>query len=206
MFEVTRKASVLATMLLLSSAGITAHGQSASPLDAPRLKSGMHVRVRSNAADTVITGKLSFIEGDSLIVDPDSTRSMVIRPGLIAISRSDITKFEVERDEHTRDQVALALGVAGAVTGAVVAIKYCVDNNASCPTVVDDQQSDGDGSQISWTAGDLLVGAGALAGMLIGFVIAPPPHWDVVALPMRDADRNGQLHYGLRVGLRYAFR
>lgn len=205
MFEVTRQAA-LATSLLLTLAAITASGQSASPLDSPRLKSGMHVRLRSNAADTVITGTLSFIEGDSLIVNPDSTHSTPVRPGLIAISRSDISKFEIERDEHTRDQVALALGVAGAVTGAVVAIKYCVDNNATCPTVVQDEQSDCDNNQISWTAGDLLVGAGALAGLLIGFVVAPPPHWDVVALPMRDAGRDGQMHLGLRVGLRYAFR
>ena len=107
MFEVTRQAA-LAMSLLLPSA-VTALGQSASPLDSPRLKSGMHVRVRSSAGDTVITGKLSFIQSDSLIVDPDSTGSMLVRPSLVAISRGDITRFEVERDEHTRDQVALAL-------------------------------------------------------------------------------------------------
>lgn len=204
MFEVTRKA-ILATSLLLTFTAIEAHAQSAPPPDSPRLKPGMHVRVQSSAADTVITGKLSFIEDDSLVVAPDSTRSMFIRPLMVAISRGDITKFEIERDEHTRDQFAMAFGVAGAITGAVVALKYCADNNASCPTV-QEPQDDCDQNQSSWTAGDLLIGAGALAGMLVGFVIAPPPHWDVVALPMRDAGRNGQMQYGLRIGLRYAFR
>ena len=204
MFEVTRQA-VLATSLLLTFAAFTAHGQTPLPADLPRLRPGMHLRLQSNAADTVITGRLSLIERDSLVVDPVSTPGMFLRTGPVAINRTDITKLEIERDEHTRDQVALAVGVAGAITGAVVAIKYCVDNNATCPTQVQDQSSDCENDQYSWTSGELLVGAGALAGMLIGFVIAPPPHWDVIAMPMRDAGRDGQMHYGLRVGVRYAF-
>lgn len=206
MFEVTRKTTVLAASLLLTFTAIRAHGQSAPPPDSPRLKPGMHLRVQSNGADTVVTGKLSVIEDDSLIVAPDSTRGMFMRPLMVAISRGDITKLEIERDEHTRDQFAIAFGVAGAITGAVVAIKYCADNNVACNTVVQDSQSDCDQDQSSWTAGQLIVGAGALAGMLVGFVIAPPPHWDVIALPMRDAGRDGQMHYGLRLGFRYAFR
>jgi hypothetical protein len=193
--------------LLLTFTAIEAHAQSAPPPDSPRLKQGMHVRVQSSATDTVITGKLSFIEDDSLVVAPDSTRGMFIRPLMVAIGRGDITKLEVERDEHARDQFAIALGVAGAITGAVVAIKYCADNNEACNTVIQEPQYDDcSQDQSSWTTGELIVGAGALAGMLIGFVIAPPPHWDVIALPMRDAGRNGQMHYGLRVGFRYAFR
>ena len=206
MFELTRKA-VLVTSLLLTFTPIEGHTQSAPPPDSPRLKPGMHVRVESSTADTVITGKLSFIEDDSLVVAPDSTRGMFMRPFVVAIGRHDITKLEVERDEHTRDQYATAFGVAGAITGAVVAIKYCADNSDACNTVVQDPQYDDcNQDQSSWTTGELIVGAGALAGMLIGFVIAPPPHWDVIALPMRDAGRDGQMHYGLRVGFRYAFR
>lgn len=209
MFEVTR-ASVLAASMLLTSVATGARSQqSPSSSDPNRLRSGMHIRVQSSTADSPITGRLSLLEADSLVVNPDSARGMLVRPGLVALSRADITKLEVERDEHTRDQVAIALGVAGAITGAVVAIKYCADNSDSCAIELQQQQqqqNDCEDGQSYWTTGDLLVGAGALAGMLIGFVIAPPPHWDLVALPMRDAGRDGQMHYGLRLGLRYAFR
>src|ERR1051326_7906777 len=166
MFEVTRKA-VLATSLALTFTAIEVHAQSAPPRDSPRLQPGMHVRVQSSGADTVITGKLSFIEDDSLVVAPDSTRGMFMRPFMVAIGRRDIPKLEIERDEHTRDQYATALGVAGAVTGAVVAIKYCADNSEACNTVIQDPQYDDcNQDQSSWTAGELIVGAGALAGML----------------------------------------
>jgi len=210
MFEVTRRASVLATSLLLTAIATAAHGQqSASSPDAIRLKPGIHIRVQSSAADAPITGRLSFLEADSLVLNPDSTRGVLVRPGLLAIGRADITRLEVQRDEHTRDQFAIAFGVAGAITGAVVAIKYCADNSDTCAAELQQQQQqqiDCEDGQSYWTTGELLVGAGALAGMLIGFVIAPPPHWDIVALPMRDTGHDGQMHYGLRVGLRYAFK
>jgi|SRR5689334_6642731 len=50
----------------------------------------------------------------------------------------------------------------------------------------------------------MLVG-GAAIGAFLGYAIAPPPHWDVVAFPTRTSNNDGSPGLGMNVGVRYWF-
>jgi len=196
---VTRSVDVVAAALLLISAGRVALGQSAPP-DSVLTGTGHHVRVHRAANDYVpVVGRLRAVEGDSVLIVPDADTLVIV-----ALSRSDVARLEVERDAHTRDLFVTVTAVVGTVAGGAAAVARCANNRSACAEEYQDMQRAYENDSTYWGPSLLITLAGGLAGALLGYAMAPAPHWDVVALPMRTAGPDGSLHWGMRIGMRYS--
>lgn len=198
---VTRSVDVVAAVLVLVCAGHVAFCQTTRAADSILTRSGEHVRVHRSAADrSPIVGRFRAIDGDSVLIAPDADTSVIV-----ALSRRDIARLEVERDANTRDQVVTVMAVVGTVAGGAAAVVRCANNRPACAEEVQEMQRAYDNDSTYWGPSLLITLGGTLAGALLGYAMAPAPHWNVVALPMRTSGRDGSLRWGLRVGLRYEF-
>jgi hypothetical protein len=114
---------------------------------------------------------------------------------------ADIGRAEMEHDERTRDQAASAMGAVGAVGGLTAAVYWCVHNGDACADDIERMQeaADNDESYIGPSA--LMVLGGALVGSLIGYALAPQPHWELVVFPTRTATSNGSTRVLMNVGV-----
>ena len=193
----TRSVDVVAAVFLLVSAGRIAVGQT-SPL--PLIGMGQHIRVHRDVADrSPVIGRFRAIEGDSLLLAPDADTSVIV-----ALSRSDIARLEVERDIGVRDETVTIMAIIGTVAGGTAAVVRCVNNRPACAEEVQDSQRAYENDSTYWSPSLLITLGGTLAGALLGYAMAPAPHWDIVALPMRTGGPDGSLHWGLRLGMRYS--
>ena len=189
-----RRASFAFVLALIC--GITRPARAQNP-STPRI--GEHVRVRMNDADsTRFTGRLRALYDDSLAIVPDSDHWEV------SFKRVEIARLEVEHDEKTRDYAATTMAVVGLVAGGGVALAKCLDDKEACAYQIQ-RQRDAECNGDSYVApGTLLVFGGLLAGGLIGYALAPAPHWDVVMMPTSTTGFDGQQHLGLNLGMRYS--
>ena len=197
---VTRSVDVVAAVFLLASTGHVASGQTTQSPDSILTGTGQRIRVHRGAADrSPIVGRFRAIEGDSVLIAPDADTSVIV-----ALSRSDVARLEVERDANTRDQFVTVMAVVGTVAAGTVAVVRCVNNRPACAEEVQETQRAYENDSTYWGPSLLITLGGTLAGALLGYAMAPAPHWDVVALPMRTTGLDGSLHWGLRIGMRYS--
>lgn len=197
---VTRSVDVVAAVFLLVCPGPVAFGQTTQSPDSILTGTGQHIRVHRGVSDrSPIVGRFRAIEGDSVLIAPDADTSVIV-----ALSRRDIARLEVERDANTRDQFVTVMAVVGTVAGGTAAVVRCVNNRPACAEEVQETQRAYENDSTYWGPSLLLTLGGTLAGALLGYAMAPAPHWDVVALPMRTSGRDGSLHWGLRIGMRYS--
>jgi hypothetical protein len=148
----------------------------------PRLPEiGSRVRLTSSSAPSArITGVLRLVYGDSLVVER-ADRS------LVALARGDVERVEVRVRERAAQQVATALGVAGAAGGTVVYVNWCRQNPEECR-----RDAFGDGTLRCDCPDDdshlavptLLILGGALLGAGIGYGLVNP-QWRTVNAPLR---------------------
>ena len=175
-------------------------GGSAQQNSAP-LTIGSHVRVRGPGAHSAIfSGRLRLMSNDSITVelDDDSTSA-------VPFAVPDIGRLEVERDEKTREQATTVMGAIGAAGGLTAAVFWCMHNQADCAEDAE-QMVNAAANDSSYVGPSLLmIMGGTLVGSLLGYVLAPPPHWEVVAFPTRTSTLDGSPRYLLNVGLRYSF-
>lgn len=159
---------------------------------------GNHIRVRRSADSSVVIGRLRAAQNDSLLIAEDSTHWYV------TVGRDEVTDLEVQHDEKTRDQASTVMALLGAAAGGGLWISHCLNDRAACAAEEQAarEQANCDSNYVS--PGSLYVLGGLLAGGLLGYALAPAPHWDVVAFPMQTTGFDGQRHLGLNLGFRYS--
>lgn len=190
-------------LALLATASSSLNAQQGTPPEAPRpLVRGDHLRLYESPSDSApITGRLRSIGNDSITVVPDERSAVAV-----LFSRADVARIEVERDAHMRDNVATALAGVGMLGGLSAAVYRCLNNRDQCAAERDAAAQAAEDGDPYLDVSLLMIAGGGLAGALLGYIIAPPPHWDVVAFPTRTAARDGTGHWGLSIGVRYALR
>lgn len=114
---------------------------------------------------------------------------------------AEIGRAELERDEKTRDQAASVMGAVGAAGGLTAAVYWCVHNQTDCADDLEQMQeaANNDESYIGPSA--LMVLGGAFIGTVVGYVLAPQPHWELVVFPTRTATSNGSSRLLMNVGV-----
>ena len=114
---------------------------------------------------------------------------------------ADIGRAEVQHDEKTREQASTMTGAIGAVGGLTAAVYWCVNNQTACADDLERMQgaADNDESYIGPTA--LMVLGGAFIGSIIGYALAPQPHWELVVFPTRTATSTGSTRLLMNVGV-----
>ena len=192
---------IVSAMVVLQTATLPAQ-QSPQTTEPRPLARGDHVRLFQSASDSApIFGRLRSIGNDSIGVVPDEDSTV-----RVLFARSDVARIEVERDEHMRDHVVTFMAGLGALSGASVAAYQCFSNRPQCAA---DNHAAAEAAENGDPYVDmslLMIAGGGLAGALIGYIVAPPPHWEVVAFPTRTASLDGTGHWGLSLGVRYALR
>jgi hypothetical protein len=162
-------------------------------------KVGDHIRVHRAVGDSsFVSGRLRAIRADSLIVKPDSD------DWSLSFGREDVAWLEVQRHEKTRDHAMTAMGLIGALAGGAVYVSNCLHDREACAEAERraEEASDCDSNYVS--PGSIFVLAGALAGSLLGYVLAPAPQWDIVAFPIETVGPDNRQHLGLNIGFRYS--
>jgi hypothetical protein len=145
-----------------------------------------------------IVGRLRAIGNDSINVVPDEESTV-----RVLFAHSDVARIEVERDARLRDNVATVMAGLGMLGGAAAAAYQCLNNRDQCAAEAD-ASSRADENGDSYVDNSLLlVAGGGLAGVVLGYLIAPGPSWEVIAFPTRTAALDGTPHWGLSLGVRY---
>lgn len=188
----------LATLVLSASSALA----QATPLDRslPSVPLGAHLRVRGQGPHSaVFTGRLRAAISDSLALalDDDSTTT-------VPFAVADLGRIEVQQDEKSRDQATAAMGVIGAAGGLTTALLWCKHNQDACADDVEQMRyaAENDSTYIGPTL--LMILGGAVIGAGLGYVLAPPPHWELIAYPTRTSNNDGSPRLLLNVGLRYS--
>jgi hypothetical protein len=165
----------------------------------PPVTVGSHIRYRRVGSDSaLIPGRLRRIGRDSIFVtlDADTSERM-------PIAAADLDRLEIERDAKARDHAAAVLGTLGAVAGATTGYFWCQHNVLQCAEEHRElDYAEAHDSTYYGTQFLMLVG-GAAVGAVLGYAIAPPPHWDVVAFPTRTTNNDGAPGVGMNIGVRY---
>lgn len=178
----------------------TLSAQQGVPITEPRPPvRGDHLRLYKSSSDSApIVGKLRWIANDSISVIPDEDSSV-----RVLFSQSDVARIEVERDAGMRDQVATVMAGLGLLGGAAAAVYQCFSNREQCAAERDAQARAEENGDPYLDKSLLLIGGGGLAGALLGYILAPPPRWEVIAFPTRTSSPDGTPHWGLSFGVRY---
>ena len=174
----------------------------ATPIDAgqpgqPRIPIGAHLRVRGQGNHAaVFSGRLRMISNDSIALALDDDAGQTV-----PFAFADIGRAEMEHDEKTRDQASTVMGAVGAAGGLTAAVYWCVHNQDACADDLERMQeaADNDESYIGPSA--LMVLGGVFIGSVLGYALAPQPHWELVVFPTRTATSNGSTRLLMNVGV-----
>jgi len=170
-----------------------AHGSVA----AQAIPIGAHLRVRGQGNHAaVFSGRLRTISNDSIALALDDDAELTV-----PFAFADIGRAEMERDERTREQASAAVGAVGAVGGLTAAVYWCVHNQDACADDLEKMQEAADNDEGYIGPSGLMVLGGALIGSLIGYALAPQPHWELVVFPTRTATSNGSTRLLMNVGV-----
>ena len=200
----SRAVTICGVLVALALAPADGSAQNAS-IDSSGLSAlvsvGAHLRVRGQGAHrSLFKGRLRTMSNDSITIalddDPDAA---------VAFAVADLGRVEVERDEKTRDQAATVMGAIGAAGGVTAAVLWCKHNQADCQDDIDKtiEAAQNDSSYVGTSM--LMILGGTALGALLGYAIAPPPHWALLVIPTRTSRYDGRPSMLLNVGVRYAF-
>ena len=161
---------------------------------------GAHLRVRGQGIhSSVFRGRLRAMSNDSIRLalddDPEETLPFAV---------ADLGRVEVERDEKSREQAATVMGALGAVGGVTAAVLWCKHNQSDCQDDIDRtiEAAQNDSSYVGTSM--LMILGGTAVGALLGYALAPPPHWELMVFPIRTSRSDGHPSMLLNVGVRYS--
>lgn len=199
---VARTLTSVAALVLIPVAAATVCAQQSLPITPPQsIVRGDHIRLYQSASDTTpIVGRVRTIGTDSIGIVPDEDSTV-----RVLLTRRDVARIEVERDARLRDHVVTFMAAVGAFGGAGLAAYQCLSNREECAYENDAAQRAAANGDTYVDTSLLLIAGGGLAGALLGYVMAPAPHWDVIAFPTRTASLDGVSRWGLSLGMRYRF-
>ncbi len=184
----------VAALVALTAVGVRA--QAPKP-DSIFFGRGDHIRIKKGyRADWSPAGTVAELGVDSL-------RLAVDKGDTIWIPRWSVFAVEVHRGEALQGQVVRTMGLIGFTAGAGAALVMCVKGRITCDSDAPGGESNGEEAYLNPEF--ILGAAGALAGALLGWAIAPEPKWQMVVWPRLDADIGVRRRHGVAVGFRYSF-
>lgn len=158
---------------------------------------GDRVRVSTTGDTAATTGKVLMLDAEHVVIAPDDSGAPA-RP----IALSEISHLEVERDSRARTIGATVGGLLGLAAGAsYYYLDLCRQDQQGCAREQRRAIRANEYGQTYWTTGDVLALGGFLAGGMIGYFLAPAPHWEIIASPAVQRDEHGEAHTALRFGL-----
>lgn len=190
----------IATLTLMLSASARGQGNSAASDSVPAhspLARGNHVRVAVQGDTAVLVGHIIDIERNRATVAPDDSGSPPRTIDLAAL-----TRLEVRRDERLRTtsaQVGAGLGTLGAA--ALYYLRWCRTDELACAREQRTADAYTRHDQTYIGTGTVFAIGGMLAGGLVGYLLAPAPHWKIVTASVIERDAENNAHAVLRVGL-----
>lgn len=189
----------LAVAWISSALALTfAHSASAQNASPPRpLARGDRVRLTASGDSTTIVGSVLRLDADQVVVAPADSGAP---PRTVA--RSAISHLEIQRDVRTRDVAASVGALIGlAAAGSYYYFDLCRQDPAGCN---DEQRRAARATEYDHTyitTGDVLAIGGFIAGGLLGYALAPAPHWELIATPAVEHGPQGESHTSMRIGL-----
>ncbi|MFI5227443.1 MAG: hypothetical protein ACHQWU_00150 [Gemmatimonadales bacterium] len=158
---------------------------------------GDHVRLSAAGDSASIVGHVVRLDPEQVVLAPDDSASL---PRDIPLSQ--ITRLEVERDARARTISASVGALLGVAAGAsYYYFGLCRQDESGCAQERRRADIATQYDRTYVTTGDVLAIGGMLAGGLLGYVLAPAPHWAVVAAPTFKRGGQGETHTALRIGL-----
>lgn len=169
-----------------------------TPAAAQAIPIGAHLRVRGQGNHAaVFRGRLRTISNDSIALALDDD----VHGEPVPFAFADIGRAEMERDERTRDEAAAAVGAIGFAGGLGAAVYWCVHNQSDCADDIEQMQESADNDEGYIGPIGLMVLGGTFLGSIIGYALAPQPHWELVVFPTRTATSNGSSRLLMNVGV-----
>jgi hypothetical protein len=163
----------------------------------PALHRGDHLRVAIGTDTATLTGHLVSLDSADIVIAPDDSTAPTRTVPIVALGR-----FQVERGNTLR-LISTGIGAGlGEIAGAAYyQFGWCRGAEQSCARDQREQDLAAEYDQTYYSVGSLFAIAGMIVGGSLGYVIAPAPHWEVVATPTLERDRLGMLRDGLMIGV-----
>jgi hypothetical protein len=168
-----------------------------TPIAQRLLVRGDRVRLSAAGDSAAIVGHVVRFDSGQVLLAPDDSGAL---PRSILLS--EITHLEVERDSRARTisaSVGALLGVAAG--GSYYYFGLCRQDERGCSQ---EQRRANEATRYDRTyvtTGDVLAIGGMIAGGLLGYVLAPAPHWAVVLTPGLERGSDGAQYTTMRIGL-----
>ena len=181
----------VAVSLLAITRATSAHAQS------PRaaVARGDQVRLTTGGDSAAVVGRVVRVDSTQLVVAPPDSGSL---PRTIPLA--NVSHLEIERDVRARSigaGIGALIGVAAG--GSYYYFDICRQNASGC---ADEKRRASHAAMYDRsyvTVGDVLAIGGLLAGGLLGYALAPAPHWEIVATPGLEPGGDGDSHTALRI-------
>ncbi len=160
---------------------------------------GDHIRIRgSYTANWSSVGKVVELTTDSL-------RLVTDKGDTVSIPRWTAFSMEAHRGEELRGRVIAVTAGIGLIAGTIVSQVMCANDRPLCATEDAVSQVAGDLTD-SYVERDLVLGvASGLAGALVGWALATPPHWEMAVWPRFDAGACQARGAGMVLAFRTSF-
>jgi hypothetical protein len=164
----------------------------------PALHRGDHVRIATTTDTATLTGHLLRLDSAEVVIAPDDSTLPTRTVPILALGT-----FQVERGNKLR---LISTGI-GAGLGVIVGAAYyefgwCRGAERSCARDQREQDLAAEYDQTYYSVGSLFAIAGMIVGGSLGYVVAPAPHWEIVATPTLERDRGGALRDGLLIDVK----
>ena len=140
----------------------------------PALRAGANVRIA--AGDSLITGRIAEIRGDTLVINRWPAN------GPISVAFGELTALEVRGRGPGAELFANTLAGIGAATGAALYLNWCLRDRDACRDLEQDDNPYDDEEPLP-VFGTMTIGL-AVAGLAIGYALTPA-RWRAVQLPVR---------------------
>lgn len=161
------------------------------------LQRGDHVRLAALGDAATMSARVVRTDSATLEVAPDDS---TLPPRTLPLS--EISHLEVERDARARTIGASVGALLGVAAGAsYYYFGLCPQDERGCAQEQRRSNVAAEYDRTYVTTGDVLVIGGMIAGGVLGYFLAPAPHWTVIAAPGLMRDGEGDTHTAFRLGV-----
>lgn len=162
--------------LLLSILVLSAHGPVEAQLD-PRIRIGTRVRLEAAEPPSLVIGKVSSIEGDTLTVDRGGADAAM------RFSLRNVTGLSLYRRGRGARTTGMVFGTLGALSGGVLYFRWCSRHAEECSRLEPEDDDPYDDEKPTSVFTTVSLGFGVIA-YAIGYALVPP-RWETVGIPFR---------------------
>jgi hypothetical protein len=190
----------LALALPRAAQSQVAASQSDSAPTTHPLERGNHVRLTLAGDTSLLIGHIVGLDQNQIMVAPDDSGP----PRTIALGQ--VARVGVERDARLQTVSAtIGMAVGGVAAAAYYYFGWCRADENGCARDQRIANAYARYDQTYFTTGSVFAIGGMLAGGLLGYFIAPAPHWEIivnpVASPGLEQGAPGTGHAALNIGV-----